>query len=82
MALQKGMKMAKKKDKSVADRILEIGSFLQTLKSAEEIKAKIKDSTGYNIKMADLRVNLLYLLRREKIKREKVGQIYKYHIQS
>jgi len=73
--------MAKKKsEKSIADRILELNAFLHTSKTAEEIKAEIKDSTGHNIKLDDLRVNLLYLLRREKIKRKKDGKIYKYSI--
>jgi len=71
----------KKKSKSVTERILELKNFMKTPKSAEEIKAEIKESTGYSIDLEDIRVNLLYLLRREKIKRKKEEKIYKYCIE-
>ena len=49
-------------------------------RAAEEIKKELKDRFGYNEKPEDVRVNLLYLLRRDKIKREKENKMYKYHI--
>ena len=67
------------KKKSVADIILELGSFLNVAKTAEEIKKEIKDKKGHNLDLQDIRVNLLYLLRREKLKRKKEGIFYKYH---
>jgi hypothetical protein len=67
--------------KSVAERILEVGDFLKTPRTAEEIKKYIKDKTGYAYELQDIRVNLLYLLRRDKIKRIKEGKtLYKYHL--
>ncbi len=65
--------------KSVAERIAELGKFLDTPKTAEEIKKEIKDRKGHSILLQDIRVNLLYLLRREKLKRKKEGNFYKYH---
>jgi|GEM_PF-1689417 len=72
-------KKSEKNKKSVADIILELGSFLDEVKTAEEIKKEIKDRKGYSVDLQDIRVNLLYLLRREKIKRKKEGSVYKYH---
>ena len=77
------MKMKKKKSKnkkSVSEIILEHGKFMNEPKLAEEIKKEIKDRKGHNILLQDIRVNLLYLLRREKIKRKKEGKLYRYYI--
>lgn len=63
---------------SVAERIIKIID--KQPKSAEEFKKELKDKFGYNIKLEDIRVNLLYLLRRGKIHRKKEGSVYKYHI--
>ncbi len=71
--------MKKKKQKiSVAEKIMKIID--KRPKAAEEIKKELKDRFGYNEKPEDVRVNLLYLLRREKIKRKTENKIYKYHI--
>lgn len=63
---------------SVAEKIIKIVD--RRPKTAEEIRKELKDRFGYNIKPEDVRVNLLYLLRREKIKRKKEDKIYKYQI--
>ena len=69
------------KIKSIAERILELGQFINTPRTAQEIRKEIKDKSGNSFTLQDIRVNLLYLLRREKIKREKEGtSLYKYHI--
>jgi len=47
---------------------------------AEEIGALVKEKFGYRVSVQDIRVNLLYLLRREEIKRQKDGGKYKYFI--
>jgi len=82
--MQKGDGVNKKKGKvkkeSVADKILRISDFLETNRTAEEIKKHLKDKMGYSIELTDIRVNLLYLLRREKVKRSKDGAEYKYHV--
>lgn len=71
--------MGKKIQKlSVAEKILKVVD--NQLKEAGEFKKELKDRFGYNIKSEDIRVNLLYLLRREKIKRKKEGKIYKYYV--
>jgi hypothetical protein len=71
--------MKKKKQKvSVSEKIMKVID--KRPRVAEEIKKELKDRFGYNEKPEDVRVNLLYLLRREKIKRKKEGKIYKYHI--
>lgn len=71
--------MKKKKQKaSVAEKIMKVID--KRPKAAEEIKQELKDRFGHNEKPEDVRVNLLYLLRREKIKRKKENKIYKYHI--
>lgn len=71
--------MKKQKQKaSVAEKIMKVIN--KRAKAAEEIKKELKDRFGYNEKPDDVRVNLLYLLRREKIKRKKENKIYKYYI--
>lgn len=71
--------MKKQKQKaSVAEKIMKIID--KRPKAAEEIKKELKDRFGYNETLDDVRVNLLYLLRREKIQRKKEDKIYKYHI--
>jgi len=65
---------------SLSEKILKIDDFLKHMRTAEEIKLELKDRFGHNFKLSDIRVNLLYLLRREKIKRKKDGKIYKYYL--
>lgn len=72
------MKKKNKKKVSVAEKIMK--AIDKRPKAAEEIRKELKDSFGYNEKSEDVRVNLLYLLRREKIKRKKYNKIYKYYI--
>jgi len=57
---------------SVADKIMKVID--KYPKAAEKIQQELKDNFGYKEKPEDIRVNLLYLLRREKIKRKKRGQ--------
>jgi len=72
-------KIMKKNNKiSVSEKILKIVA--KQPKSAEEFKKELKDRFGYNIKPEDIRVNLLYLLRRGQIQRKKEDSIYKYHV--
>lgn len=66
------------KSASLAERLIKL--IINQPKSAEELRRELKDSFGYNEKPEDIRVNLLYLLRRGKIKRTKDGKLYKYHI--
>lgn len=47
---------------------------------AEEIGTLVKEKFGYRVNVQDIRVNLLYLLRREEVKRQKDGGKYKYFI--
>ncbi|OGZ52769.1 MAG: hypothetical protein A3A29_00095 [Candidatus Ryanbacteria bacterium RIFCSPLOWO2_01_FULL_47_79] len=71
--------MKKKKQKiSVSGKIMKV--LTAQSKDAEEIRKELKDSFGFSEKPEDVRVNLLYLLRREKIKRKKFGKVYKYHV--
>lgn len=70
--------MKKNNKISVSEKILKIVA--KQPKSAEEFKKELKDKFGYNIKPEDIRVNLLYLLRRGQIQRKREGSIYKYHI--
>ena len=70
--------MKKSQKVSVAQKIIKIID--KQPKTAEGIKKELKDRFGYNIKPEDIRVNLLYLLRREKIKRKKDGKMYKYYV--
>lgn len=77
MAKESNMKKKKQKT-SVAEKLIKVID--KRSKTAEEIQKKLKDGFGYNIKPEDIRVNLLYLIRREKIKRKKEGKIYKYYV--
>ncbi len=77
MAKENNVKKKKQKT-SVADRLMKVID--KQLKPAEEFRKEIKDRFGHNEKPEDIRVNLLYLLRREKIKRKKEGKIYKYYV--
>jgi len=71
--------MEKKVQKSsVAEKILKVVD--KKPKGADEFRKELKDRFGYNIKPEDIRVNLLYLLRRGQIQRKKEGNIYKYYI--
>ncbi|MGC9603153.1 MAG: hypothetical protein ABSF47_01635 [Minisyncoccia bacterium] len=71
--------MKKKKQKaSVAEKVIKVLD--KQPKTAQEIKKELKDKFGHNEKLDNIRVNLLYLLRREKIKRRKEEKIYKYYI--
>jgi len=70
--------MTKKQKPSVAEKIMHVIDGKP--KEAEDVKQELKDQFGYNEKPDDVRVNLLYLLRRGKIKRKKDGEIYKYYI--
>ncbi len=71
--------MVKKVQKSsVAEKILKVMD--KQPKGAEEFKKELKDRFGYNIKPEDIRVNLLYLLRRGQIQRKKNGKVYKYYV--
>lgn len=73
------MKFMKKNQKiSVSAKIIEIIEKMP--KDADEVKKELKDRFGYSVKVEDVRVNLLYLLRRGKIRRNKEGSIYKYYI--
>ena len=51
---------------SVAEKLLKVID--KQPRPAEEFRKEIKDRFGHNEKPEDIRVNLLYLLRREKIK--------------
>lgn len=71
--------MKTKKSKiSVAEKLLKVIG--KQPRPAEEFRKEIKDRFGHNEKPEDIRVNLLYLLRREEIKRKKDGKVYKYYI--
>jgi len=72
--------MKKRKQKaSLAEKIMKILD--KKPKTGEEIKKELKDRLGCTAKLTDMRVNLLYLLRREKIQRKKDGAgEYKYFI--
>ncbi len=77
--MEKDKNMKKKKQKaSVSEKIMKIIG--KQSMAADEIRQELKDKFGYPVKPEDVRVNLLYLLRRGKIKRKKVDTIYKYHI--
>lgn len=73
----KGKKKANNKV-SVADKIMKV--ITKNPQTADDIRAELKDRFGYSIKLEDIRVNLLYLLRREKIQRKKDGEVYKYFL--
>jgi len=68
----------KKQKSSVAEKIMKVLGKQPV--AADEVRKELKDRFGYIVKLEDVRVNLLYLLRREKIKRKKENKIYKYHI--
>ena len=71
--------MKKKKEKtSVAEKIMKVVD--KQPKIADEITQELKDQFGHSIKSKDIRVNLLYLLRRARIQRKKEGKIYKYYV--
>lgn len=72
------MKNTKKQKESVAGKIMKVLSRQPT--TADEVRQELKDRFGYRVQPEDIRVNLLYLLRREKIQRKKVDKIYKYNI--
>lgn len=72
--------MKKRKQKaSLAEKIMKIID--KKPNTGEEIKKELKDRLGCTAKLTDIRVNLLYLLRREKIQRRKndAGE-YEYFI--
>jgi hypothetical protein len=68
----------KSKKLSVSEKIMKV--ITESPKDAEQIKIELKDKFGFSEKLDDIRVNLLYLLRREDIKRQKDAKIYRYHI--
>lgn len=72
------MKKKNSKSVSLAERLVKL--ITKQSKSAEELRDELKDRFGYKEKHEHIRVNLLYLLRREKIKRVRTGKLYKYHI--
>ena len=63
---------------SVAEKIIKVLN--KESKTADEIRKELKDSFGFNIKPEDIRINLLYLLRRGKVNRKKDGKNYRYSI--
>lgn len=68
----------KKQKKSLSEIIMKVMTKSPML--AEEIGALVKEKFGYRVSVQDIRVNLLYLLRREEVKRQKNGGKYKYSI--
>lgn len=70
--------MKKQKKASLAEKIMKVID--KQPKAAEGIKKEIKDRFGYKERPENIRVNLLYLLRNNKINRKKEDKIYKYHI--
>lgn len=68
----------KKQKNSLSEIIMKVMTKSPML--AEEIQPIIKDNFGYRVTVQDVRVNLLYLLRREKIQRLKEKSKYKYFI--
>jgi len=69
---------AKTQKTSLAEALMKVIN--SSPRIAEEIGKDLKDDFGYRVQLQDIRVNLLYLLRREKIKRKKEGGKYKYFI--
>lgn len=63
---------------SLAEKLMKL--ITKQPKSAEELRVELKDRFGYKEKPEDIRINLLYLLRREKIRRVKNSKLYKYHL--
>ena len=69
-------KLKRKRQKtSLAEKIMKVLG--KQPKAAEEIRKELKDRLGCRAQLTDVRVNLLYLLRRERIQREK-GDVGKY----
>ena len=68
----------KKQKISVSEKIIKVLN--NQPKIAEEIRKELKDQFGFSERLEDIRVNLLYLLRREKVKRKKENGVYKYYI--
>lgn len=68
----------KKQKKSLSEIIMRVMTKSPML--AEEIGTLVKEKFGYRVNVQDIRVNLLYLLRREEVKRQKDGGKYKYFI--
>lgn len=68
----------KTQKKSLSEIIMKVMTKSPML--AEEIGSLIKEKFGYRVSVQDIRVNLLYLLRREEVKRKKDGAKYKYFI--
>ena len=71
------MKKKSSKTNSLAERLAKF--ITKHPKSAEELRRELKDRSGYSERLDDIRVNLLYLIRRDKVKRVKDGKLYKYH---
>ncbi len=69
---------SKSQKKSLSEVIMKVMTKSPML--AEEINPLIKDKFGYRVSVQDVRVNLLYLLRREKVQRIKENGKYKYFI--
>lgn len=69
---------SKSHKKSLSEVIMKVMTKSPML--AEEINPLIKDKFGYRVTVQDVRVNLLYLLRREKVQRLKENGKYKYFI--
>jgi hypothetical protein len=69
---------AKTQKTSLAETLMKVIN--SSPRIVEEIGKDLKDNFGYRVQLQDIRVNLLYLLRREKIKRKKEGGKYKYFI--
>lgn len=68
----------KKQKKSLSEIIMKVMTKSPML--AEKIGFLIKEKFGYRLEVQDIRVNLLYLLRREKVQRQKDSNKYKYFI--
>ena len=65
---------------SIPDRIIQLGDFLKTPHTADEISKELKDTKGFKIGADQIKMALLRLLRQEKVKRRKEGAAYKYYI--
>ncbi len=66
---------------SISKKIMDLSNFLRTPRIAEDLQKELKVKQGYNFKLQDIRVNLLYLLRRGQIQRQKEGSLYKYYLE-
>jgi len=77
--MQNSSKTIKKKQQiSVAEKIMKVID--KQPKIAEEIRRELKDRFGHSEQSEAIRINLLYLLRRERITRKKENGKYKYFI--